>query len=87
MTILTVRNLKPEVHQRLRERAAAHGRSMEAEARAILEAGVSDGGVDMIAALRRFAQDVRPTEDELATIFPPRNHELQRPILLDDQSS
>ncbi len=87
MTILTVRNLKPEVHQRLREQAAANGRSMEAEARAILEAGVSGGGDDMIAALRRFAQDVRPTDEELATIFPPRNQELQRPIVLGDQSS
>ncbi len=40
MPILTVRNLDPDVHQRLRELAAAHGRSMEAEARAILAAGV-----------------------------------------------
>ena len=40
MPILTVRNLDPAVHQRLRELAAAHGRSMEAEARAILAAGV-----------------------------------------------
>lgn len=85
MTMLTVRNLKPEVHQRLREQAAAHGRSMEAEARAILEAGVGAGAVDMVTALRRFTQDVQPTEDELAVVFPPRSDERQRPVVLGDE--
>lgn len=36
MTAITIRQLPPEVKQRLRMRAAAHGRSMEAEAREIL---------------------------------------------------
>jgi plasmid stability protein len=36
MATLSVRNLLDEVHHRLRVRAAEHGRSMEAEARAIL---------------------------------------------------
>lgn len=36
MTAITIRKLPPEVKQRLRMRAAAHGRSMEAEAREIL---------------------------------------------------
>ena len=36
MAILNIRNLDPGVHQALRQRAAAHGRSMEAEAREIL---------------------------------------------------
>lgn len=86
MAILTVRNLKPEVHQRLRERAAAHGRSMEAEARAILEAAVGRDSTDVVAAIRRFADEVRPTDEELATIFPPRGQERQRPIVLDESS-
>lgn len=34
---LTVRGLSPEIHARLRVEAARHGRSMEAEVRAILE--------------------------------------------------
>ncbi len=34
---LTVRNLPPGLKERLRVRAAEHGRSMEAEARRILE--------------------------------------------------
>ena len=36
MTAITIRKLPPGVKQRLRLRAAAHGRSMEAEAREIL---------------------------------------------------
>ncbi len=36
MSAITVRQLPDEVKQRLRMRAAANGRSMEAEARAIL---------------------------------------------------
>lgn len=36
MAVLNIRNLPDQVHTRLRLRAARHGRSMEAEARAIL---------------------------------------------------
>lgn len=36
MPVLTIRNLPADVHARLRVRAARAGRSMEAEARAIL---------------------------------------------------
>lgn len=36
MAVLSIRNLPDEVHARLRIRAAVHGHSMEAEARAIL---------------------------------------------------
>jgi antitoxin FitA len=39
---LTVRQLDDDVYQKLRERAASHGRSLEAEARAILAAAVHD---------------------------------------------
>ena len=42
MPVLNIRNLPPEVHSRLRVRAAKVGRSMEAEARAILAAAVAD---------------------------------------------
>jgi plasmid stability protein len=38
MPVLNIRNLPAEVHARLRARAAGAGRSMEAEARAILVA-------------------------------------------------
>ena len=41
-TTLTIRNLDKEVKQKLRLRAASHRTSMEAEARAILAAGLAD---------------------------------------------
>jgi len=41
-TTLTIRNLAESVKQKLRLRAASHGRSMEAEAREILAASVAD---------------------------------------------
>jgi plasmid stability protein len=42
MATLTIRNLPDNVHQGLRARAAANGRSMEAEARVALEKSVND---------------------------------------------
>jgi hypothetical protein len=36
MSVLRIRRLPEDVHRQLRVRAASHGRSMEAEARAIL---------------------------------------------------
>ncbi|WP_341962912.1 Arc family DNA-binding protein [Pseudomonas sp. RC10] len=41
MAVLTVRNVPEEVHRALRMRAAEHGRSTEAEVRAILAQAVS----------------------------------------------
>jgi plasmid stability protein len=41
-TTLTIRNLDENVKQRLRLRAASHQTSMEAEARAILAASLTD---------------------------------------------
>lgn len=43
MAVLNIRNLPDEVHALLRIRAAMAGRSMEAEARAILVAAVTEG--------------------------------------------
>ena len=41
---MSIRNLDDQVKERLRVRAARHGRSMEAEVRAILEEAVSEPG-------------------------------------------
>ena len=41
MATLTIRNVDAGVKERLRVRAAGHGRSMEAEARSILNAAVA----------------------------------------------
>lgn len=43
MADITVRRLDDDVLRRLKERAAGHGRSMEAEARAILTSAVTRG--------------------------------------------
>ena len=42
MATLTIRNVDAAVKERLRVRAARHGRSMEAEARMILSEAVAD---------------------------------------------
>jgi len=42
MATITVRDLDDRVRDQLRQRAAANGRSMEAEARAILSGAVMD---------------------------------------------
>jgi antitoxin FitA len=54
MAALSIRDLDDEVRERLRVRAAQHGRSMEAEIRAILVEAVmdSDGAESLFDALR-----------------------------------
>jgi plasmid stability protein len=42
MSSITIRNLDPAVKERLRIRAAQHGRSMEAEARNILQSALEE---------------------------------------------
>jgi plasmid stability protein len=61
MATLTVRNLPDEVRDQLRVRAARNGRSMEAEARAVLAASVngenrSDRQGDVRARVRRLQE-------------------------------
>ena len=50
MAILNIRNLPEEVHRRLRVRAGKAGRSMEAEARAILTVACSGEEVPQSAS-------------------------------------
>ncbi len=57
MADITVRNLDDEVQRRLKRRAADHGRSMEAEARAILTAALTRGG--LAAAWVAATEDLR----------------------------
>lgn len=72
MASLLVRQLDPELEERLRVRAALHGRSMEAEARLILKAALvparSQIGADLVAAIRRRFGPLGGVELEL----PPR---------------
>lgn len=65
MATLTVRNLPDEVRDKLRLRAARNGRSMEAEARAVLAAGVDEEGrsagrSDVRARVRRLQEIMKP---------------------------
>ncbi len=59
MSAVSIRNLDDRVKERLRLQAARHGRSMEAEMRAILTEAVSEPGEDtglFHAILDRFGQ-------------------------------
>lgn len=56
MTTIVVRNLDEGVKQRLRVRAAKHGRSMEAEVRSILEESVRERENFGLAIMEHFAK-------------------------------
>lgn len=57
MSVVTVRNLPEETHRALKLRAAQHGRSTEAEIRAILENAVRPATrVQIGTALATFGQ-------------------------------
>lgn len=77
MTMLTVRDLDPEVKHKLRQRAARHGRSMEAEVRDILRVAVEsdDEPHDLVSSIRRHF-DGHYVDLEL----PDRSEEPQRPF-------
>ena len=56
MAVLTVRDVDDAVRDQLRIRAARHGRSMEAEVRAILTAAVQPDETSMHQAVTAFRQ-------------------------------
>lgn len=69
MAMLTVRNIPDEVHRALRIRAAVHGRSTEAEVRAILEEAVRPGGrVGLGSLLAEIGRTAGLTDDDIAAI-------------------
>jgi plasmid stability protein len=60
MASLTIRNLPDDVRDRIRLRAAAHGRSMEAEVRAVLvQAFEPPPAEDAVARQRRKIEAAR----------------------------
>ena len=64
MASLTIRNLPEETHRALRVRAARHGRSTEAEVRAILEDTVRPAQrLKMGTELHRIGQEVGGMDD------------------------
>jgi antitoxin FitA len=72
MPTITIRKVTPEIHRALHVRAAAHGRSAEAEIRVILEAAIQPAGRVMLGSLLaqigkaaggfEFQRDNKPAE-------------------------
>ena len=82
LSAMSIRNLDARVKERLRVRAARHGRSMEAEARAILTDAVSEPGETgglLQAMLARFGE-LGGVELDL----PPGPHRLVQRTLIND---
>lgn len=66
MATLTIRQLDERTHARLRGRAAKHGRSVEAEVRAILDAIVDAPEENFLMALRAAMSEVGGVDLPLA---------------------
>ena len=80
MSTLTVRNLPEEVHRGLRVRAAHHGRSTEAEVRAILEEAVRpEGRVRLGSLLAEVGRQAALTDEEWA-VFAARDATPAQPV-------
>lgn len=75
---MTIRGLDDEVRDRLRVRAAEHGRSMEAEARAILTEAVSPVETSFVDVLIRLGQVLR--EEGLTLELPDRTELVRDPF-------
>ncbi len=71
-TAITVRGLSPGLKARLRIRAAHNSRSMEAEARAILEAALAAAGED-VTDLGTFARSLFAPLGGVDLKLPPRD--------------
>ena len=74
MANITVRNLDDEVQRRMKQRAAEHGRSMEAEVRSILTAALTRGG--LAQAWVEATEDLRGDELLLPERSAPRKVDL-----------
>ena len=78
MAVMTIRGIDEEVRDRLRIRAAQHGRSMEAEARASLTAAVSPVEASLLDSLVAFGRELRATGHDLEPL--PRDEPLRDPF-------
>jgi plasmid stability protein len=67
MPAVTVRNLDPQTHRALKARAARHGRSTEAEIRAILDQSVADSPAPGLGTvLFEIGRSAALTDEEFA---------------------
>ncbi len=75
MSTLTIRQLNERTHARLRGRAAKHGRSVEAEVRAILDAVVDLPEENILLALHNSFAEVGGLDFEV-----PQRTQAPRPV-------
>ena len=81
MAMMTVRNIPDEVHRALRVRAAMHGRSAEAEVRAILEDSVkSKGRIKLGSMLAEIGRQAKLTDEDFAVIEQVRDKTPAKPV-------
>jgi plasmid stability protein len=74
MGTLTIRQLDERTHARLRGQAAEHGRSVEAEVRAILDAAVNLPEHNFLMSLRASLAEVGGVELEVPSRTDPPRH-------------
>jgi plasmid stability protein len=81
MAMLTVRNLPEEVHRALRVRAAVHGRSTEAEVRAILEEAVKpEGRVKLGSLLAEIGRRAKLSDEDSEVFEQVRDKTPREPV-------
>ena len=78
MAQLTVRNLAQQVVRSLKRRAAAHGRSAEAEHREILRRALLEGDEDFASRSRELRQRLRSSIDSSEIIRADRDRNSTR---------
>ena len=84
MATVTVRNIPEEVHRALRVRAASHGRSTEAEIRAILETSVRPAErLRLGTALADLGRRVGLTDEDVDTLETVRDRRAAEPVKFD----
>ena len=81
MAAVTIRNLPEEVHRALKVRAAQHGRSAEAEMRAILEAAVRpEVRLRLGSALSDMSRRIGVTNADVETLERARDRQPAEPM-------
>jgi len=81
MAVLTVRNVPDDVHRALRMRAAQHGRSTEAEVRAILESAVKpEDRVKLGSLMAEIGRQAGLTDEDVAVFEKVRDRTPAEPV-------
>ena len=75
MTQLTVRNVSEQIVRTLKQRAAAHGRSAEAEHREILREALLEREEDFATRAKALRQRLRSTVDSTEVIRADRDRD------------